>query len=92
MTAIQNAVQKLKLQQRLSVAEASLTANDLLIGECSESDIVKLLTLLSSGIGETTEEIIGFINAMRQNMVPLTFNETPLIDLCGTGGSLAQSI
>ena len=60
----------------------------LLIGECSESDIVTLLTLLSSGIGETTEEIIGFINAMRQHMVPLTFNETPLIDLCGTGGSL----
>ena len=88
MTAIQNAVQKLKLQQRLSAAEASSAANDLLIGECSESDIVTLLTLLSSGIGETTEEIIGFINAMRQHMVPLTFNETPLIDLCGTGGSL----
>ena len=75
MTAIQNAVQKLKLQQRLSAAEASSAANDLLIGECSESDIVTLLTLLSSGIGETTEEIIGFINAMRQHMVPLTFNE-----------------
>ena len=61
MTAIQNAVQKLKLQQRLSAAEASSAANDLLIGECSESDIVTLLTLLSSVLEKQPKKSLALL-------------------------------
>ena len=49
--------------------------------------IVELLTLLATK-GESTDEILGFITAMREHMSPISFTPTPIMDICGTGGSL----
>ena len=77
-----------KLQQRIdfSESEAHDIALSFLTGEASTDDIVTILSLLHDK-GESCDEIIGFIRAMRTHMTPITFRETPLIDTCGTGGS-----
>ena len=53
-------------------------------GECSDSEIINLLSLFADK-GESVSEIVGFATAMREHMikVPLTSSS---IDLCGTGG------
>ena len=90
MTTVQNAIIELDQQQRLTRVAAERVATTLLDGTSSDDEIRNLLVGLASGSGETCDEIIGFIHAMRQHMVPLSFKQTPLIDLCGTGGSLAN--
>lgn len=90
MTTVQNAIIDLHQQQRLTRVAAEHVATTLLDGTSSDDDIRNLLVGLASGNGETCDEIIGFIHAMRRHMVPLSFKQTHLIDLCGTGGSLAN--
>ena len=80
-------IYKLRQAQDLSEEEAHGLAIDLLNGNVSTEDTIELLTLLHKK-EETIHEIVGFIHAMRANMKALNFKQTPLIDICGTGGSL----
>lgn len=50
-----------------------------------DADIIQALTDLTQK-GETTEEILGFIDAMRARMVRVKTANTAAIDVCGTGG------
>ena len=67
--------------------QAYNTAVQLLNGSVDTPAIVELLTLLATK-GESTDEILGFITAMREHMTPISFTQTPIMDICGTGGSL----
>jgi anthranilate phosphoribosyltransferase len=49
-----------------------------------EADVAQVLTDLTQK-GETTEEILGFIDAMRARMTRVK-TDVPAIDVCGTGG------
>ena len=78
---------KLRIGNDLSMEEAHAIASDLLAGAIDTPQIVEILTLLQTK-GESVNEILGFIAAMREHMTPIAFEQSRLIDLCGTGGSL----
>lgn len=82
-----NIVNKLTIGEHLSETEAYELACDFLDGELDTAFIVDCLTLMHHK-GESVSEILGFIHAMRAHMTPLSFSQRPLIDICGTGGSL----
>ena len=87
MAINQSSLDLLRKQHDLDESAAYHIAIEFLNGNCSTSEIVEVLHLLQQK-GESVSEIIGFIKAMRANMTPLSFSQQPLIDICGTGGSL----
>jgi anthranilate phosphoribosyltransferase len=86
MSRVHNAISTLGTRDLLH-DESRAVALDLLSGSVATEDTVQLLTLLSNK-GETCDEILGFIHAMREHMVPVALTQRPLLDICGTGGSL----
>ena len=82
-----SALHVLRGGEDLSFDEAASVANQLLSGTVESQQIIELLTLLNAK-GESSDEILAFIQVMRQQMTPLSFTQSPIIDICGTGGSL----
>jgi anthranilate phosphoribosyltransferase len=80
-------VNKLTTGKDLSESEAYKLGCTLLNGELDTAAMVECLTLMHIK-GESVSEILGFVQAMRAHMTPLSFSQRPLIDVCGTGGSL----
>lgn len=64
--------------------ESEILMGMILKGELTPSQIAAILTSLRIK-GETAEEILGFVKAMRGCMVKLTTSDL-VIDTCGTGG------
>ncbi|EMT47386.1 anthranilate phosphoribosyltransferase [Anoxybacillus flavithermus] len=71
-------------QQTLTEREAYEAMHVMMSGEADERQVAALLALLRFR-GETVDELVGFIRAMRQRMHTVSFDE-PVIDTCGTGG------
>lgn len=70
----------------LSRAEAYEAMSAILDGGATNAQIAGLMVAIKMR-GEVAEEIIGFAQAMRARMVPVTgLDGLPLIDTCGTGG------
>ena len=70
----------------LSQAEAYETMSAILEGNATTAQIAGLLVAIKMR-GEVAEEIVGFAQAMRARMVPVSGLEgLSLIDTCGTGG------
>ncbi|MEW5702089.1 MAG: anthranilate phosphoribosyltransferase [Candidatus Zixiibacteriota bacterium] len=69
----------------LCESDAETAMGLVMSGEASPAQIAAWLVALRLK-GETTEEIVGFVHAMRSSMVVL--NDVPVgaIDTCGTGG------
>ena len=87
MAINQSSLNVLREQHDLDESAAYDLAVAFLNGNCQTSEIVDVLQLLQQK-GESVTEIIGFIRAMRDHMTPLSLSKHPLIDICGTGGSL----
>lgn len=71
-------------KQNLSVEDAQLLFASLLDGSVDSLEIAALLSALRTK-GETTDELIGAVKAMRAKMVQVQAPEGA-IDTCGTGG------
>ena len=72
----------------LTYEQAYTTLREILEGEVSDTHIASLLTALAHR-GTTSEELAGFVQAMRDlaTPIPLTQEERDqLVDTCGTGG------
>jgi anthranilate phosphoribosyltransferase len=71
----------------LTAAECKQIVDMIVNKNISEIEITTLLTLLAYK-GESSQEILGFAQGMREKTIPLNklFDE-PIIDTCGTGGS-----
>lgn len=72
----------------LTYEQAHDTLREILEGEVSDTHIASLLTALAHR-GATSEELAGFVQAMRDlaTPIPLTQEERDeLVDTCGTGG------
>jgi anthranilate phosphoribosyltransferase len=72
----------------LTADQASAAVRAILQGEASDMEIAALVTAISAR-GATSEELAGFVEAMRAlgRAVPLTEEErAELVDTCGTGG------
>lgn len=73
----------------LTVTEAKNIMNQIMQGEVSDSQIASLVTILRMR-GETVHELIGFLKAMRENMIELS-DLDDVVDTCGTGGDGAST-
>jgi anthranilate phosphoribosyltransferase len=74
--------------ETLTHEQAYTILREILEGEVSDTHIASLLTVLASR-GATSEELAGFVQAMRDIAcpIPLTGEERDqLVDTCGTGG------
>ena len=69
----------------LSQEEAYETANTLMSGGATESQIGALLVALRMK-GETIDEITGFVKSMREKATVIPTKASSLVDTCGTGG------
>ena len=77
-------LEKLFNKENLTSEEISFLLNEFIAGELNDSQMTAFLIALRMK-GETTNEIIGLINTMREHMV--AFPKSPdAIDTCGTGG------
>jgi len=74
---------KLIEKQNLTTEESQEFLADVMNGVISPVQIGAILTALRMK-GETPQEIIGFIQAMRKQMVAVSIQDA--IDVCGTGG------
>ncbi|WP_033541995.1 anthranilate phosphoribosyltransferase [Planococcus sp. CAU13] len=63
---------------------------ELLEGKMAEADIKTFLERLHEK-GETADEMVGLVKAMRSKAVSLPETNGPLIDVCGTGGDRSFS-
>ncbi len=70
-------------EKNVTTEESQAFLNSVMKGEISPIQIGAILTALRMK-GESPEEIIGLIKAMREQMIPVSLDDA--IDVCGTGG------
>ncbi|MBI5123599.1 hypothetical protein HZA75_07110 [Candidatus Roizmanbacteria bacterium] len=75
-------------KKNLTTAETESFLLAVMKGDISSSQIAAVLTALRIK-GETPNEIFGFIQAMRKQMVKVDISDA--IDVCGTGGDGSYS-
>lgn len=69
----------------LSSGETEEAILTIMRGEATPAEIAGFLVGLRAR-GETVDELVGCVRAMRACMVPVTVDDPRAIDLCGTGG------
>jgi len=87
---IKEAIIKVVEGKNLTREEASLTADTIMRGEATPSQIGALLIALRIK-GETIEEITGFAEQMRKHAVHIHPQTANLVDTCGTGGDVSHT-
>lgn len=92
---IREAIEKLALGSagggpHLTEAESESVAMEIMTGEATHAQIGAFLGLLRVR-GEQVEQVVGFVRAMRRNMITFRkpLSHPMVIDTCGTGGDLA---
>lgn len=75
------------LAERVSLDSQTVqkTVSAVLKGECSDIEIAALLTALRIK-GETIDEVVGAVRALRAHVTPIQHKHDVLLDTCGTGG------
>ncbi len=81
---------KLLNHLNLTELEASQMMTEILNGNLTPIQTAGFLTALRSK-GESFQEIIGFVKALRNSMVKVSCKSSIVIDTCGTGGDGAGS-
>jgi anthranilate phosphoribosyltransferase len=87
---IKEAIAKVVNGEHLTQEEASLTADTIMRGEATPSQIAALITALRMK-GESADEITGFARQMRAHSVHIHPKRTNLVDTCGTGGDVSHT-
>jgi anthranilate phosphoribosyltransferase len=78
-------IQKLTDGHHLSKEEASSAMRTMMEGNATDAQIAAFLVALKLQ-GETTEELLGFVEVMREKSVKINLDDHDAVDLCGTGG------
>ena len=81
---VKEALENLSKGIHLSEEQAYATMNAIMSGEWTEAQIAGFLIALKIK-GETVDEIVGFVHAMRDKATKIT-GPSNVIDTCGTGG------
>lgn len=81
---------QLSERQALSEPEAYDLMDAIMRGEVTEAQLGAVLMALRVR-GETTDELAGFVRAMRQHAVTVPVARRPVLDTCGTGGDRSFS-
>jgi anthranilate phosphoribosyltransferase len=91
MTATASAIEKLVAGRSLSASEAREAVAAMLDGDASEGATAAFLTALRIK-GETGEELLGAVEAIRDRMITFDSVISDCLDTCGTGGDGAGSV
>lgn len=83
-------LQKLSERKSLSKQEMIEAVSELFTDEVSESEIAAFLIGLKTK-GETVEEIVGIVQAVREKSLSFTRKIENVMDNCGTGGDGSKS-
>ena len=82
---IKDAIAKIVSQKDLTLDEARQSMNEIMSGECTDSQIAAFITALRMK-GETVDEITGCALVMREKVTKIHSNHKLFVDTCGTGG------
>jgi len=83
---IDSAIKKLSSKEVLTEDEVRAVINQIMRGEATSAQIGGFLIGLRIN-GETPNQILGAVKALRDNLIPVKIEDTThLIDTCGTGG------
>ncbi|HVM33330.1 MAG TPA: anthranilate phosphoribosyltransferase [bacterium] len=82
---IRDCLAKLSRNEPLTEAEAWDATLEIFEGKAAPAQVGAYLTFLAAK-GETAEEVLGSMKAMREKMVRLDVGDLNPIDVCGTGG------
>src|SRR5579863_1249777 len=88
-TVLQQYINRLLKRQDLTLDE-SITCGRELLNSANEVQIAGFLSLLTAK-GETVDELVGLVTAIRENAVKLQI-DYPTLDIVGTGGDCASTI
>ena len=87
---IEAATRAVRDGQSLDRGRARDVMREIMGGEATQVEITAFLAALVVK-GETTAEITGFADAMREHVVPVSPTREPVIDIVGTGGDGANT-
>ncbi|MGL4655438.1 MAG: anthranilate phosphoribosyltransferase [Sarcina sp.] len=82
---ITEGIKKVVERKSLTAEEMQECINEIINGKTTSSQIGSFLTGMTMK-GEVTEEVIGGVKALRENMTKIAFKGEKVIDVCGTGG------
>lgn len=82
---IKETISKLVERKNLTKEEARQAMSEIMKGETTPSQIAAFITALRMK-GETSDEITGCAEAMRNASLKLNINADTIVDTCGTGG------
>ncbi len=81
-------IQKASEREDLTKEEASSAMRSIMEGQASEAQIAGFLMALRLK-GEHPDEILGFVEVMREKSLKIKLDDPDAIDMCGTGGDNA---
>ncbi len=87
---IQDAIAKLLTRQHLSAEQAEATMNEIMSGTATPAQIGAYLIALRMN-GESADEIVGSMRAMRAHVSRIPTKQAKLIDVVGTGGDKSNT-
>jgi len=88
---VSQAIQHLAERRALTAALAEDAFAQLMRGEASSIQMAAMLAALRAK-GETPDEVVGAVRALRATMVPVSVAEgAPVVDTCGTGGGTVRT-
>jgi len=87
---IKSSILKLAEGKNLTENEAGFTADSIMRGDATPSQIGAILMGLRIK-GETIDEITGFAKSMREHSLHIKPTNPNLVDTCGTGGDLSHT-
>ncbi|WP_165246047.1 anthranilate phosphoribosyltransferase [Paludisphaera soli] len=85
------AIETLASSRPLSTKQARIAVAAILDGLAGEVETSAFLTALHVK-GETGEELLGAVEAIRERMIPFDSGRSDAIDTCGTGGDRAATV
>jgi anthranilate phosphoribosyltransferase len=90
---LSSALEKLASGESLSTAEGHAATAQVLDGAAAEAAVGAFLTALHLK-GESSEELVGAVGAIRERMIPFDPGPGigPCLDTCGTGGDGADTV
>jgi anthranilate phosphoribosyltransferase len=88
MTAMKDHIRRVTDRGDLTREEAGSAMQTIMNGEATEAQISALLVALKMK-GETVDELLGFVDVMRERSIKIRLADEHAVDLCGTGGDNA---
>jgi anthranilate phosphoribosyltransferase len=90
MQQLSETLNQLRAGQDLTVTQMQAAIGEFLSGAADTGSMRDFLTALARK-GESTDELVGATQAMRDAMVRIHCPQRPVVDTCGTGGDGSQT-